>query len=93
MTNKHFGWHKSWSLDQHGHLTHTSGLRVFLTCGKKRITLDVDRSSLAAFEAHEIERGVGSHQLDARLGRLTKEAHKLCRRELDTIFIPFVKRI
>jgi hypothetical protein len=92
MTNKRYGWHKYWSLDQDGRIiTHFSGLRVFLTRGKGRIEWDVDMSSLAAFEAHEIERGVGVHQLDERLRRLMKEAHKFCQHELDTILKRLLK--
>lgn len=76
MTGKHHNWHKAWTRTQAGHLHHTSGLLVLV--GEQEedggVDLVTDDESLAAWQAFEQQRGVPLHDLQARLGRLLREA-------------------
>lgn len=76
MTGKHYAWHKAWTRTQTGHLHHSSGLLVLVgeldeDGGQDLVT---DDESLAAWQAFERARGVPLHDLQARLGRLLREA-------------------
>ena len=76
MTNKHFGWQKSWRREASGHLLHASGLRVLVLPGDGFTDLETEDASLVIFQAHENARGVPAHQFNERIQRLIKEAEQ-----------------
>lgn len=74
MTGKHRNWHKAWRRSG-GQLLHDSGLRLDVTEADDGATdIVTDDASLQAWQAFEAARGVPLHDLQARLGRLLREA-------------------
>jgi len=74
MTGKHYQWHRAWRRDG-AQLVHDSGLRIDVTPSEGgALDLVTDDASLAAWQASERSRGVPLHDLQARLGRLLREA-------------------
>lgn len=74
MTGKHHGWRRAWRRDG-AQLLHDSGLRLDVSrVGDGATDMVTDDASLAAWQAHEAQRGVPPHDLQARLQRLLREA-------------------
>lgn len=73
MTGKHHNWHKAWRRDG-ASLVHISGLRFDVVRGDGYTDILADKTTLDAFQGHELARGVPLHDLAQRLMRLNKEA-------------------
>lgn len=74
MTGKHHNWHRAWSRLPNGNLCHETGLVFVVTPGDGYADIEADPSTLEAFQAAELARGVPFHDLVARMKRLAKEA-------------------
>ncbi|ADU99466.1 hypothetical protein [Alicycliphilus denitrificans] len=70
MTGKHHNWHKAWRRDG-PKLIHDSGLAVEYNNDMGWSSTD---DTTEAWSAFELARGVPLHDLQARLGRLLREA-------------------
>ena len=75
MTGKNYNWHRAWSRLPNGNLNHISGLIFRVEPGDGFIDINVDESTLAQFQNHELARGVPVHGIVARLQTLGREAN------------------
>ncbi len=86
MTGKNYNWHKRWHWIG-GRLVHDSGLAFTITkCESGDVDIETVDDTMESFQAFEAARGVPTHDLVARVQRLTKEAAEWYRYNRSALF-------